>query len=77
MAKVFTIVSELTPKFSTTGNLVAAGTAASIGVGVPTFGADAAAASPWTGAVAVGSDGNGIGGVEFCDTVGIVVTATI
>lgn len=65
MNKTFTLISQLSPEFSTTGQLVAAGTAASIAVGVPTFGADAAAASPWTGAVAVGSDGNGTTSQRF------------
>lgn len=65
MAKVFSIVSELNPKFSVTGVLVAAGGASTIGVGTPTFGADAAADSPWTGAVAIGSDGNGTTSQRF------------
>lgn len=58
MAKVFSIIGECNPRFSATGVLVAAGTAQSIGAGVPTEGADAAAAS-WTGAVNVMADGEG------------------
>lgn len=76
MAKVFTIVSELSPKFSTTGNLVASGTAASIGVGVPTEGADAAAASPWTGAVNVMADGEGTTSQRFTGIAKSVSTET-
>ena len=64
MAKTFSIVSECNPKFSATSVLVAAGTAQSIGVGTPTFGVDAAAAS-WTGAVAIGVDGNGTTAQRF------------
>lgn len=58
MAKVFTIISQQTPEMASYGK-VASGTTASIGVGVPTFGVDAAAASPWLGTVAVGTDGQG------------------
>lgn len=58
MAKIYKIESPLDPAFTTTW-LVAAGGAATIASGTPTFGADAAAASPWTGAVAIGTDGNG------------------
>lgn len=64
MAKVFTIQSQLTPEFSKKW-IVASGGAATIAVGTPTFGADAAAASPWTGAVAIGSDGNGTTSQRF------------
>ncbi len=55
MAKVFTIISQQTPQVASYGK-VAAGTTASIAVGVPTFGVDAAAASPWLGTVQVGDD---------------------
>jgi len=58
MAKRFSVITPLSP-VSTTTWLVAAGGAATIDAGVPTAGADAAAASPWTGAVAVMTDGNG------------------
>lgn len=58
MAKIFSIVSPLAPAFTTTW-LVAAGAAATIASGTPTEGADAAAASPWTGAVNVMADGEG------------------
>lgn len=58
MAKVFSIISQQTPSMGTFAK-VASGTSASIGVGVPTYGVDAAAASPWLGTVAVATDGNG------------------
>lgn len=64
MAKVFTIISQQTPSMSSVGK-VASGTSASIGVGVPTFGVDAAAASPWLGTVAVGTDGQGTTSERF------------
>lgn len=58
MAKVFNIQSQLSPEFAKKW-LVGSGAAATIAIGTPTFGVDAAAASPWLGTVAVGSDGNG------------------
>lgn len=45
------ILNETDPRFSTQPSLVAAGGVATIQAGTPTKGADAAAASPWTGAV--------------------------
>lgn len=58
MAKAFSIASPEAPAFTTTW-LVAAGAAATIAPGTPTEGADAAAASPWTGAVNIMADGEG------------------
>lgn len=45
--------------------IVASGTAASINAGEPTKGADATAASPWTGAVAIMADGDGTTSQRF------------
>jgi len=64
MAKVFTIKSQLTPEFSKKW-LVASGTTASIGVGTPTEGTDAAAASPWNGRVGIMADGEGTTSQRF------------
>lgn len=58
MAKTFSFQSPIAPAFTTTW-LVAAGAAASIATGTPAEGADAAAASPWTGAVNAMADGEG------------------
>lgn len=60
-----TIRSQLFPEYSTKDVLVAAGTAASIARNTPTKGADAAAASPWTGAVAIMADGDGTTSQRF------------
>lgn len=56
--KTFGLKSENTVVTTTTW-LVAAGGAATIASGTPTKGADAAAASPWTGAVVPMVDGDG------------------
>jgi hypothetical protein len=56
--------SPIVDEFSTT-LLVAAGAATSILAGEPTKGADAAAANPWTGAVAIMADGNGTTAQRF------------
>lgn len=53
------ILNETDPRFTTQPSLVAAGGAATIAAGTPTKGADAAAASPWTGAVVPMVDGDG------------------
>lgn len=58
VAKTFTVESPEAPAFTTTW-LVAAGAAATIAAGTPVKGADAAAASPWTGAVVPMVDGDG------------------
>jgi hypothetical protein len=58
MAKTISVISQQTAEVGSFG-LVASGTTASIAAGVPTKGADAAAASPWTGAVSVMVDGDG------------------
>lgn len=58
MAKAFRVSAD-TSEVTTTTFLVAAGGAATITPGVPTKGADAAAASPWTGAVVPMVDGDG------------------
>lgn len=64
MNKTFSIVSPLDTA-ATTIWLVAAGAAATIAAGVPTEGADAAAASPWTGAVNVMADAEGTTAQRF------------
>lgn len=64
MAKIFSIVGEMDPRFSVSA-IVAAGAVSTIATGVPTFGADASTASPWTGVVAVGTDGNGTTSQRF------------
>lgn len=53
------ILGQANPEFCASGVLVASGTTASIARSTPTKGADAAAASPWTGAVALMADGDG------------------
>lgn len=53
------ILNETDPRFSTQPSLVASGGVATIQAGTPTKGADAAAASPWTGAVVPMVDGDG------------------
>lgn len=53
------ILNETDPRYSTQPSLVAAGGVATIAAGTPTKGADAAAASPWTGAVVPMVDGDG------------------
>ena len=57
MNKTFKLLSQLSAEFSNSA-IVAAGGANTIAAGVPANCVDAAAAS-WTGAVAVGADGNG------------------
>lgn len=53
------ILNETDPRFSNQPSLVAAGGVSTILAGTPTKGADAAAASPWTGAVVPMVDGDG------------------
>lgn len=59
MAKTFSVVGQNTAVNDTASWLVAAGAAATIQPGTPVKGADAAAASPWTGAVVPMVDGDG------------------
>lgn len=59
------ILNETDPRFSTAPSLVAAGAVATIAAGTPTKAADAAAASPWTGAVVPMVDGDGALGQRF------------
>lgn len=59
------ILNETDPRFSTQPSLVAAGGVATIQAATPTKGADAAAASPWTGAVVPMVDGDGALGQRF------------
>jgi hypothetical protein len=59
------ILNETDPRFSTAPNLVAAGGVATIQSGTPTKGADATAASPWTGAVVPMVDGDGTSSQRF------------
>lgn len=65
MAKVFSVVSQMDQQFNKTSAPVAAGTAASIAVGVPTYGTEAVTTSPWTGVVAVMTDGQGTTSQRF------------
>lgn len=58
------ILSETDPRFTLQANVVASGAATTITTGVPTKGADAAAAS-WTGAVLPMVDGNGTTAQRF------------
>tara|TARA_R110000868_G_C10971076_1_gene769961 strand:+ start:10282 stop:10803 length:522 start_codon:yes stop_codon:yes gene_type:complete len=57
MAKVFSIVSELNPKFSVTGVLVAAGAVGTIGAGTPTKSADAYSTNTGAAVPMVDADG--------------------
>lgn len=59
------ILNETDPRFSMQPALVAAGAVATILRGTPTKAADAAAASPWTGAVVPMVDGDGALGQKF------------
>ncbi len=60
------ILNETDPRFSSqTTTIVASGGVATIQAGTPTKGADAAAASPWTGAVVPMVDGDGAIGQRF------------
>lgn len=70
MAKIFTIISQQTPAMSVTST-VASGTAASIGVGTPTF-----IALSWAGTVAVGADGDGTTSKRFAGLAKSVSTET-
>lgn len=59
------ILNETDPRFSTQPSLVAAGGVATIQAGTPTKGADATAASPWTGAVVPMVDADGTTSQRF------------
>lgn len=59
------ILNETDPRFSTQPSLVASGGVSTIAAGTPTKGADAAAASPWTGAVVPMVDGDGTTSQRF------------
>lgn len=59
------IVNEAEARWTTAPNLVASGGVATIQAGTPTKGADAAAASPWTGAVIPMVDGDGTTSQRF------------
>lgn len=65
MAKVFNVISQMDRQFNKTSAPVAAGTSASIAVGVPTYGTEAVTTSPWTGVVAVMTDGQGTTAQRF------------
>lgn len=65
MNSQFYVVNPPSTPFSRADLIVASGTTASIATGVPTEGADAAAASPWTGAVNVMADGEGTTSQRF------------
>ena len=59
MSKRFSIYNQITAAVAMPTNaVVAAGTVSSIDKGTPTFAVNATAASPWTGAVAIGVDGD-------------------
>lgn len=59
------IQNETDPRFAVPGVLVTAGGVSTIAAGTPTKGADATAASPWTGAVVPMVDGNGTTSQRF------------
>ena len=59
------ILNELDERFSAPGVLVTSGGVSTIAAGTPTKGADAAAASPWTGAVVPMVDGDGTTAQRF------------
>lgn len=59
-----TIINQASPEFSVSA-LVAAGGVETIARNTPTMGADAAAASPWTGAVVPMADGDGTTSERF------------
>lgn len=59
------IQSETDPRFAIPGVLVAAGGVSTIASSTPTKGADATAASPWTGAVVPMVDGDGTTSQRF------------
>lgn len=59
------ILNETDPRFAIPGVLVAAGGVSTIAAGTPTKGADATAASPWTGAVVPMVDGDGTTSQRF------------
>lgn len=59
------IINETDPRFAIPGVLVASGTTASIAAATPTKGADATAASPWTGAVVPMVDADGTTSQRF------------
>lgn len=59
------ILNETDPRFAIPGILVAAGAVSTILAGTPTKGADATAASPWTGAVLPMVDADGTSSQRF------------
>lgn len=59
------IINEAEARWTTAPNLVASGGVATIQAGTPTKGADATAASPWTGAVVPMVDGDGTSSQRF------------
>lgn len=61
----FVIIDEPDPKFTFQPNLVTSGAVGTISAGSPTKGADATAASPWTGAVVPMVDGDGTSSQRF------------
>lgn len=76
MAKRFEIQNPISEVFSVKW-LVAAGSAASIDRGAPVEGADAAAASPWTGAVNIMADAEGSTSQRFVGIAKTVSTDTV
>lgn len=71
------ILNETDPKFSVSGVLVGSGAVGTINPGTPTKGADAAAASPWTGAVAAMADGEGTTSQRFTGIAKSLSTDTV
>lgn len=59
------IINETDPRFATQPALVTSGGVSTIQAGTPTKGADATAASPWTGAVVPMVDGDGTTSQRF------------
>lgn len=77
MSKRFSIYNQLSVAATMPTNaVVAAGAVSSIDRGTPTFAANAVATSPWTGAVAVGVDGNGTTAQRFTGIAKSVSTDT-
>ena len=65
MAKQIQILNQLSPVYSSTGALVAAGGVSTIVSGTPTKAADAVNAGPWTGAVVPMVDADGTTAQRF------------
>jgi hypothetical protein len=63
--KAITILNQMSPSYSTSGAIVAAGGVSTIAAGTPTKLTDAASSSPWTGAVVPMVDADGTTAQRF------------